>query len=288
MNRSSITPATFIATPWMPAGSPKRNSDRMIVEVRAAATSSLEVHDEHARARAARAPTADTVMLAMAVPIAAPRVPNAGNGPAPLMNTTLSTKLRTVIAMPSRSGVRASPAARSAPPSMKNISMPMLKTNIVRRNGSASARTAGVACTRSSRRGDSDVAERRQNAERQDERGEERLVDGAVDLVVIVRAGEARDEHAHAGEQRADEDDDDEEDLPAHADRGVAGVADVVADQRVIDDALQAADGVLQHRRPGDLPDGRRDRPFDDRAIECLALLDLRSGGAPAASDADG
>jgi hypothetical protein len=30
MNRSSSTPATFIATPWIPAGRPKRNSERMI------------------------------------------------------------------------------------------------------------------------------------------------------------------------------------------------------------------------------------------------------------------
>ena len=30
MNRSSITPATFIATPCTPAGRPKRNSDRMM------------------------------------------------------------------------------------------------------------------------------------------------------------------------------------------------------------------------------------------------------------------
>ena len=63
------------------------------------------------------------------------------------------------------------------------------------------------------------------------DRGEERLVDGAVDLLVVARAGEARDEHAHAREQRRDEDDDDEEDLPAHADRGVAREADEVADE---------------------------------------------------------
>ena len=34
------------------------------------------------------------------------------------------------------------------------------------------------------------------------DRGEERLVDRAVDLVLVARAGEARDEHAHPGEQR--------------------------------------------------------------------------------------
>ncbi len=32
MNRSSSTPAMFIAIPWTPVGSPKRKSDRMIVK----------------------------------------------------------------------------------------------------------------------------------------------------------------------------------------------------------------------------------------------------------------
>ena len=38
-------------------------------------------------------------MLAIAVPMAAPRVPNAGTGPAPRMNTTFRTKFRIVIAI---------------------------------------------------------------------------------------------------------------------------------------------------------------------------------------------
>ena len=67
-------------------------------------------------------PTPDTSELASDVPIAAPRTPNAGIGPQPGIRTTLKAMLRSVIAMPSRIGVRASPAARSAPPSMKNIS----------------------------------------------------------------------------------------------------------------------------------------------------------------------
>ena len=91
--------------------------------------------------------------------------------------------------------------------------------------------------------------------------------------------GKPRDEHAHPREQRADEDDDDEEDLPADADGGVASEADVVTDHRVIDDALQSADGVLQNRRPRDLPDGGRDRAFDDGAIERAARgAELRPG----------
>ena len=82
-------------------------------------------------------------------------------------------------------------------------------------------------------------------------------------------AGGAGDEHTHAGEQRQDEDDDEEEDLPADADRGVAGEPDVVPDHHVINDALEAADHVLDHGGPRQAPHGARDGPFDDRAIEC-------------------
>ncbi len=57
---------------------------------------------------------------------------------------------RIVIVTPRRSGVRVSPAARSAEVNMKNNSMPMLKEKLMRRNGSASARTSGDALTRSS------------------------------------------------------------------------------------------------------------------------------------------
>ena len=177
------------------------------------------------------------------------------------MRMTLSTRFSTVIAMPSIIGVRASPADRSAPLSMKNISMPPLNTNMMRRNGSASAFTAGAALTKSSSHGDAQVAERRHDAEREERRGEKRLIDGAIDLLRVARAGEARDEHAHAGEQRRDEDDDDEDDLPADADGRVAGEPDEMADQHVIDDALQPADDIGEHRRPRDLPDRRRSGP---------------------------
>ena len=51
------------------------------------------------------------------------------------------------------------------------------------------------------------------------------------------------------------------------ADRGVAGEADEVADQHVVDDALQAADDVGQHGGPGDLPDRGPQRAFDDGAV---------------------
>ena len=63
------------------------------------------------------------------------------------INVTLSAMVRIVIARPRRSGVCGSPAARNAPLSMKNITRPTMPTNIVRRNGSASARTSGAALT---------------------------------------------------------------------------------------------------------------------------------------------
>ena len=105
----------------------------------------------------------------------------------------------------------------------------MLNRNIVRRYGSASARTAGVAFTSSSRVWGQHVADRRQDPDRDDHRRQERLIDRAVRPFRLIRSGEARDEHTHPGEQRTDEDDDDEEDLPAHADGGVGREADEVA-----------------------------------------------------------
>jgi len=85
--------------------------------------------------------------LATVVPTAAPAVPMRGNGPSPVMKTTLHTMFKAVRSRPSTIGVRASPAARTAPLTMKNSSMPRLPTNIRRRNGNACACTAGVACT---------------------------------------------------------------------------------------------------------------------------------------------
>ncbi len=79
------------------------------------------------------------------MPMAEPAVPNFG------MSITLKIRFSTVIVMPSRSGVLASPEARSAADSMKNSSMPMLKTKLMRRNGSAWARTSGAAFTSDSR-----------------------------------------------------------------------------------------------------------------------------------------
>ena len=67
-----------------------------------------------------------TLTLAIAVPMAAPRVPKRG------IRRMFSRMFKTVIRTPRRIGVLASPAARSAPLNMKNSSMPMLETNMIR------------------------------------------------------------------------------------------------------------------------------------------------------------
>ena len=108
----------------------------------------------------------------------------------------------------------------------------------------------------------------REHSQREQERDEERLVDAAVHLVGISGAGKSGDEHAHAGEDRGDEHDDEDEDLQAGANGGVADVADVVADHRLVDDALQAADDVLHHGRPRQPPDRVTERALDYRPIE--------------------
>ena len=85
--------------------------------------------------------------------------------------------------------------------------------------------------------------------------------------VRIARTGEAGDQHAHAGEQRVDEDDDHDDELPRDADRGVAGVAHQVAHEDVIHDPLETADDVGEHRGPGELPDRGAERPFHEAAV---------------------
>ena len=131
MKRSNSTPARFMTIPWNPAGRPNRNSSRI-----SAQSGAQDIVVEN---RTTSRPENSSVMnttpitpLAMAVPMAAPAVPNAGIGPSPRMRMTFSTMLSAVITSPRRNGVRASPAARSAPFIMKKISIPMLNTNTIR------------------------------------------------------------------------------------------------------------------------------------------------------------
>ena len=210
--------------------------------------------------------------LAIAVPIVAPTVPNAGIGPSPRISTTFSRMFSTVMAIPSRNGVCASPAARNAALIMKKSSI----SDAEDEQDAGEGQRLGLHLRRrvdqlQQRRGEH-VTERRQDAEGHEHRGQERLVDRPVDLLRLVRADEARHQHAHAAEDGGNEDDDENEDVDAHADGGVADVADVVADHRLIDDGLDAAEDVLQHRRPREPPDRAAERTLDDRSIKRLVV----------------
>jgi len=118
MNRSSSTPATFIATPCTPAGNPKRKSDRMIAQ-----SGLFGIDREKCTATRPviiiQMPATDASVAAIDVPSAAPCAPNPGIGPAPRMRTMFSAMFRPTIHSPIRSGVRESPADLSAPASMK-------------------------------------------------------------------------------------------------------------------------------------------------------------------------
>src|SRR5688572_10022268 len=107
----------------------------------------------------------------MHVPIAEPAVPNAGIGPSPRMSNTLRMRFSTVIVMPSSIGVRASPADRSAVLNMKKIIMPKLNTNMIRRNGNASAFTSGGVDEVEQTRRD-EISNGRHDPERDEDRGE--------------------------------------------------------------------------------------------------------------------
>ena len=139
--------------PWIPVGRPKRKSSRIIVQsgpnprCRGNRTTQPPLQSFQSAKR-------PTIPKASDMPMAAPFVPSAGMGPSPRIRITLSAMLSTVVEMPSTIGVRASPADRSALPSMKNVIIPMLVRNMMRRNGSASRWTAGAAFTRSSSHGE--------------------------------------------------------------------------------------------------------------------------------------
>ena len=118
--------------------------------------------------------------------------------------------------------------------------------------------------------GREDIAKRREHADRHEHRRQEGLIDRTVDLIVVARTGEASDEHAHAGEYGGHEHDDQNKDLGTDPDGCVAGVAHVVADHRLVDDALQSTQDVLQHSGPGEHPHRLRKRTLDDGTVEGL------------------
>ena len=153
------------------------------------------------------------------------------------MRITFKMMFNTVITMPSRKGVRASPAARKAPLNMKNISMPKLNTNMIRMYGSASTWNLRSRIHNPEQPRRQEVTQRRHDPHGQEHRRQKGLVDAAVHLVGLARAGKPGDQHAHAGEDRADENNDDDEDLETDSDGGVAGGADELANHDVVHDS---------------------------------------------------
>ena len=121
-----------MTTPWMPAGSPKRKSWRMMPQSGASGVP-RPMATTHLPDRSSQIRYALTIMADRTLAMAAPAVPKEGIGPRPGIRITLRVMLRSVSTTPRRSGVRASPAARSAPPAMKNIIMPKQNTRRMRR-----------------------------------------------------------------------------------------------------------------------------------------------------------
>ena len=93
------------------------------------------------------------------------------------------------------------------------------------------------------------------------------MINRPVNFVGFARADKTRDQNVFSDVYRRDKNDDDEKNLPAYTHRRVAFISDNIADQNVIDQALQTRDGIRQHRRRGDFPDGATKRTFDNRAV---------------------
>jgi hypothetical protein len=100
--------------PWKPVGRPKRKIARITFQsaLRVAVRRSITSRPE----KSSQIATSEVSPPARVVPIAAPVTPIAGKGPKPVMKALASRMFEIVRKMPSRIGVLASPAARSAPP----------------------------------------------------------------------------------------------------------------------------------------------------------------------------
>ena len=85
----------FIATPCSPVGRPKRNSERMIVQ--SGASGMRRENQIGVRlANSSPSPMTPAATLLVTAPTAAPRTPRRGNGPMPVISTTLSATCVTV------------------------------------------------------------------------------------------------------------------------------------------------------------------------------------------------
>ena len=215
----------------------------------------------------------------MEVPIAAPRVPSAGTGPYPRNQHDVQRDVEhgQRHAEPQRGAGIAGGAQRSAQHEEHQHADAVHEHRPQKREGLGADLRRGM--HEFEQIGRQQIAYGRHDAESQNDGCEARLINRAVDLVRLVRAGEARHQHAHPGEDRADEHDDNEKDLPAHSYGCVGGIADVVADHRVVDDPLQTSNRVLENGWPRDLPDCMRYRALDDGSVEVTGRpADKRNG----------
>jgi hypothetical protein len=103
-------------------------------------------------------------------------------------------------------------------------------------------------------------------------------INAAVHFLVIVRTGESCYEHAHSYEDRANERDDEKEDLKGGPDRRIGLIADQVPDHYLIHPSLQSAEEIGQDSRPRDLPHGASERALNDRTVEFLFGFTGRHG----------
>ena len=260
MNRSNNNPATFIAMPCTPVGRPNRKSSRMIARSGALRMPGARWMTESGH-RIRQRPKAETIVLLRDRPErraerAESRDEHHVEGDREHRHDDPEPEGR-----PGVAGGPKGPAQEKEDHHAEDAGehRPQERQGL---RGNGGRRVDQIEQLR--RREPPGRSERQRHRRRR----QKRLIDDAIDLVRSVGAGEARDEHAHAAEHGVREDDDDDHDLPADPDGGVGGIADEVADHRVVDDPLQARDGVLQHRRPGDFPDGRANRTFDQGAVE--------------------
>lgn len=78
-----------------------------------------------------------------------------------------------------------------------------------------------------------------------------------TESIAVLSSGIARNKYVHAVEDGGDEDDEDEKDLPRHADGGIGSAVlrrDKMTHQNMVDDAMGTVDHVQAYERPRQFP----------------------------------
>ena len=137
----------------------------------------------------------------------------------------------------------------------------------MRRYGSASACTPGFGIDEIKNIGEAKYPIGAITASGNKNRRNKRLINRPIDFINFARARKTRDKNAHSRKDRRNKHDHDEKNLPTHADRRIAFKTDDISDDDVINQSLQTAENIRQHRRRGDFPNRTTERTFDDRTI---------------------